>query len=117
MGNNDRIVVQEVIKGMAQTAQLEPNAQRRFKGPPPPLLRRRGVQSGSGVAAAVVVLREVDGLSREAQAGLRRTMEKYVGTCRLVLLANSTGRVIAPLRSRCFHLRVPAPSKEEVPLT
>ena len=62
----------------------------------------------------MVVLRDVSELSREAQAGLRRTMEKFVGSCRLILLAPSTGRVIAPLRSRCFHLRVPAPAVADV---
>lgn len=31
VGNQDRVVVQEVIKGMASTAQLDPNTQKSFK--------------------------------------------------------------------------------------
>jgi len=51
------------------------------------------------------VINEVDHLSREAQAALRRTMEKYVSKCRLVLICENVGRVLAPLRSRCLMIR------------
>ena len=62
----------------------------------------------------VVVLSEVDRLSRQAQAALRRTMEKYTAACRLILCCNSASRVIEPVRSRCLGIRVAAPSHEEV---
>jgi len=62
----------------------------------------------------VVVLTEVDGLSRDAQAALRRTMEVYMRTTRLVLCCETPSRVIAPLRSRCLTVRVPAPSQMDV---
>uniref|UniRef100_A0A7S2XUU0 Replication factor C C-terminal domain-containing protein n=1 Tax=Fibrocapsa japonica TaxID=94617 RepID=A0A7S2XUU0_9STRA len=57
---------------------------------------------------------EVDRLSRQAQAGLRRTMEKYSSSCRLVLCCTSPSKVIEPVRSRCLGIRVPAPSHEEI---
>jgi len=41
-------------------------------------------------------------------------MEKYMATCRLILCANSTSKIIAPLRSRCLAIRIPAPSCEDV---
>lgn len=62
----------------------------------------------------VVVINEADTLSRDAQAALRRTMEKYMSNLRIILCANSTSRLIAPIKSRCLLVRVAAPSTEEV---
>ena len=62
----------------------------------------------------VVVLTEVDRLSRDAQHALRRTMEIYMATCRLILVCNSTSKVIPAIRSRCLGVRVAAPSEDEV---
>lgn len=58
----------------------------------------------------MVLLTEADRLSKQAQAGLRRTMEKYSSQCRIVLLCTSPSKIIEPVRSRCLALRVPAPS-------
>ena len=44
----------------------------------------------------------------------RRTMEKYMSTCRIILMTNSTSKVIPAIRSRCLAIRVAAPSNEEV---
>lgn len=57
---------------------------------------------------------EVDRLSKNAQHALRRTMEKYTATCRLVLCCNNPSKVIDPLRSRCLGIRVGAPTTDEV---
>ncbi|XP_061660043.1 replication factor C subunit 3 [Syngnathoides biaculeatus] len=93
VGNQDRVVIQELIKTMAQSQQIQSSTQREFK---------------------VVLLTEVDRLTKDAQHALRRTMEKYMATCRLILYANSTSKVIGPIRSRCLAIRVPLPSTEEV---
>ncbi|TFY55498.1 hypothetical protein EVG20_g9295 [Dentipellis fragilis] len=93
VGNYDRIVIQEVLKEIAQTQQVDLSARHRFK---------------------VVVINEADSLSRDAQAALRRTMEKYMSNMRIILCANSTSRLIAPIKSRCLLMRVAAPSSAEV---
>ncbi|KAI5930357.1 Replication factor C subunit 3 [Manis javanica] len=92
-GNSDRVVIQEMLKTVAQSQQLETNSQRDFK---------------------VVLLTEVDKLTKDAQHALRRTMEKYMATCRLILCCNSTSKVIPPIRSRCLAVRVPAPSIKDI---
>ncbi|GAA5927968.1 replication factor C subunit 5 [Sporobolomyces koalae] len=92
-GNYDRQIVQELLKDIAQTQQVDLNAKKRFK---------------------VVIINEADGLSRDAQSALRRTMEKFTANLRVVLCANSTAKIIGPIRSRCLLLRVGAPSEEQI---
>jgi replication factor C subunit 3/5 len=62
----------------------------------------------------VVIINEADTLTRDAQAALRRTMEKYMTNLRIILCANSTSRLIAPIKSRCLLIRVAAPSREDM---
>ena len=97
-GNNDRFVVQEVIKEIAQSGSV---------------LAKTGAQK-KGPAFKVILMVEVDRLSRQAQAGLRRTMEKSSSACRLVMICTNPSKVIDPIRSRCLGIRIAAPSEEEV---
>lgn len=113
-GIYDRYVVQDIIKEMAANKSLNAAG---FSG----------VDSGSGSASAedasmmkkkveykIVVLMEVDKLTRQAQAALRRTMEKYSSSCRLILCCNNQSKVIEPVRSRCLGIRVAAPSHDDI---
>ncbi|KAK4883217.1 hypothetical protein RN001_006536 [Aquatica leii] len=93
VGIYDRVVVMDLIKNVAQTQQLDVNGQREFK---------------------VIVLTDVDDLSKDAQHALRRTMEKYIANCRLILSANSTSRLTPAIRSRCLGIRVSAPTITEI---
>lgn len=92
-GIYDRVVVIDLIKQVAQTHQIDPSGQHDFK---------------------VIILSEVDELTKDAQHALRRTMEKYVATCRIILSVNSTSRVIPAIRSRCLGIRVSAPKVDEI---
>lgn len=62
----------------------------------------------------MVVLNEGDKLSKEAQHALRRTMEKYIGSCRLIINCKNLSKMIEPVRSRCLAIRIPAPDIKEI---
>ncbi|KAL5720600.1 Subunit of heteropentameric Replication factor C (RF-C) [Ranunculus cassubicifolius] len=92
-GFQDRYVVQEIIKEMAKNRPIDAKGKKGYK---------------------VLVLNEVDKLSREAQHSLRRTMEKYSASCRLILCCNSSSKVTEAVRSRCLNVRISAPPEEEI---
>lgn len=97
-GLDDRFVVQDVIKEIASNKNVLTVSDKKLAGP----------------EFKTVVLMEVERLSRQAQAALRRTMEKYASTCRLILCCESQSKVIEPVRSRCLGIRIPAPRHDEV---
>ncbi|KAF7362416.1 AAA domain-containing protein [Mycena venus] len=111
-GNYDRVVIQELLKEIAQTQQVDLNAKQRFKGAAIHSPLERFCECI--VDWTVVIINEADSLSRDAQAALRRTMEKYMSNMRIILCANSTSRLIAPIKSRCLLMRVAAPSDDEM---
>ena len=106
-GIYDRIVVQDVIKEIAQSNPLHgaEGKGKGFKVLPPPLSSLAPLRRGQapetkppsrrwrGGLGQVVVLMEVDRLSKPAQAALRRTMEKYTGSCRLILYCSNPTKV------------------------
>jgi replication factor C subunit 3/5 len=106
-GLNDRYVVQDVIKEMAQSKSIAAAGTTSTTAEVAPGKK-------APIEYKVVVLVEVDRLSRQAQAALRRTMEKYASSCRLILICNNPSKVIDPVRSRCLGIRVPSPSHDQV---
>lgn len=89
--SQDKMIIQEVIKEIAASPPL--NTLAPFK---------------------TIVIHEADRMSREAQDALRRTMEKYSRTCRIILIATSACRISAAIRSRCLQIRVPLPPQEQI---
>ncbi|ORZ39302.1 DNA clamp loader [Catenaria anguillulae PL171] len=91
-GNNDRLIVQDLIKEIAQTQNIDAASANRFKA---------------------VVISDADNLSLAAQHALRRTMEKYMANLRIILCCTSSSKIIPAIQSRCLLVRVAAPTAEE----
>jgi len=73
-----------LVKEIAGTRQINSKEQKSFK---------------------VIIISEANRLSKGAQHALRRTMEKYMAQCRLILLTESISKLIPALRSRCLGIR------------
>ena len=92
--NFDRYLIQDVVKEYAKKIPLNVfTSQKTFK---------------------TVLINNVDNLSYYAQTSLRRTMEKFSGTCRFIMWCRSLSRVIDPLRSRCYTFRINSPDDGEM---
>lgn len=114
MGNNDRVVIQDLLKEVGQIEALD------FSG----LLHIKKDKGNDGANSEslsspqrkfkVVIINESEKLSRDAQAALRRTMEKYSGSIRLILICDSTSNIIDPIKSRTLGIRIGLPERESI---
>lgn len=51
----------------------------------------------------IILLDEMDGMTKDAQNALKRIMERYADNCRFIITCNSRHKIITPLLSRCAN--------------
>jgi len=67
-----------------------------------------------GIGFKILLLDESDQLTADAQHAFRRVMEQYSTTCRFILAANYSNRIIEPIQSRCAIFRFKPISPEHM---
>lgn len=71
------------------------------------------IRSIGEIPFKIMILDEADNMTSDAQQALRRTMERFTESCRFILCANYSGKIIEPIQSRCAPFRFSHLPREE----
>lgn len=91
---NDKHVIMSLIKELAETKPITAMFKKQNK--------------------KFIVLNEADKMSKDAQAALRRTVERYSDNMRIIMICEEVNSIIQPIRSRFTCLRVRGFTEEEI---
>lgn len=92
--HNDKHVIMSLIKEFAQTKSISAMFKKNAK--------------------KFMIFNEADKMSRDAQAALRRTVEKYSDNIRIIMLCEEINGLVQPIRSRFTCMRVRSFTEEEI---
>tara|TARA_Y100000592_G_scaffold100764_1_gene182625 strand:- start:7767 stop:8678 length:912 start_codon:yes stop_codon:yes gene_type:complete len=62
----------------------------------------------------IILLDEMDGMTKDAQNALKRIMERYADNCRFIITCNERHKIIYPLQSRCANYQFNRLSDENI---
>lgn len=93
-GRNDKAIIQHLIKETAASNNM-----------------RNIIRGDVEFKPYIIYIKNASNLSYDAQTSLRRTMEKYSSNCKIIMSTQNLSSLIEPIRSRCFQIRIPAPSE------
>jgi len=93
--NHDRYLIHDIVKEYAKSKTLNTI----FK---------------DGRSFKFVLINNLDHLATNAQAALRRTMERYSESCRFIMWCTSLSKVMKPLRSRCNPVKIASPCDQDI---
>jgi replication factor C subunit 3/5 len=115
VGSNDRHVIQHLFREIAESGTVRPiDCTASTTATASATATSNDEKKKQSELFKVVVINSADRLSRDAQAALRRTMEKYMTHCRVIMCCEHLTHIIEPIQSRCQLIRVPAPQPAEL---
>lgn len=78
------------------------------------VLKETASHPSVGGGYRLLLIDNAEKMRRDFQQALRRVMERHSGSCQFILTTRSLSAIIPAIRSRCFQIPFPRPTKEGV---